>query len=206
VNVRVIPRTAVDGYLKLVRLPFDAAVGLLPENGTGRGTAATLVFDRVDAAARTLAGAVLGDPVLREDAARRHRAADERGRAFRLRAQAERRSEGAESRLGERQDQAARQRQRAKQRAEATRRQAERRREQKTRQAAKTESKRRGTSRKAAARVDGAVDARARKARLKTLDSKADALREREEALTASDEARRLSGAASKAKAARKKG
>ena len=205
-NVRAIPRTAVDGYLRLVRLPLDAAIGLLPGNGTGRGTAAALALDRVDAAARAVAGAVFADSVLREDAARRHLAADERGRAFRLRAEAQRKRREAESRLAERQDQAARQRQRAKQRAEGTRRQAERRREQKTRQAAKTESKRRGTSRKAAARIDGAVDARARQARLKTLDRKADALREREEALTASDEARRLAGAASKAKAARKKG
>ena len=203
-NVRVIPRTAVDGYLKLVRLPLDAAIGLLPGNGTGRGTAAALALDRMDAAARTVAGAVLGDSVLREDAARRHLAADERGRALRLRAEAQRRSEGAESRRAERQDLADRQRKRAKQRAAGNRRQAERRREQKTRQAAKAESKRRGTSRKAAARIDGAVDARARKARLKTLDTKAEALREKEEALTATDEARRLRGAARRAKAARK--
>ena len=205
-NVRVIPRTAVDAYLKLVRLPLDAAIGLLPGNGSGRGTAAALALDRLDAAARTVAGAVLGDSVLHEDAARRHLAADERGRAFRFRAEAQRRSAGAESRFGERQDQADRQRKRAKQRAAGTRRQAERRREQKARQAAKTEGKRRGSSRKAAARIDGAVDARARKARLKTLDTKAEALREREEALIATDEARRLRGAASRAKAARKNG
>ena len=203
-NVGAIPRTAVDGYLKLVRLPLDAVIGLVPGNGTGRATAAALALDRVDAAARSVAGAVLGDSVLREDAARRRLAADQRGRAFRLRADAERKSEGAESRLAERQDQADRQRKRAKQHAEKTRRQARRTREQKSRQAAKTESKRRGTSRKAAARADDAVDARARKARLETLDTKADALREKEEALTASDEARRLRGAAGRAKAARK--
>jgi hypothetical protein len=206
VNVRVIPRTTVDGYLKLVRLPLDVAIGLLPGNGTGRGTAAGLALDRVDAAARTVAGAVLGDPVLREDAARRRLAAGERQRAFRLRTEAQRKSERAESRLAERRDQADRQRKRATQRAQKTRRQAERRREQKIRQAAEAASKRRGTSRKAAARSDAKVDARARRARLRTLDTKADALREKEEALTASDEARRLRGTASRAKAARKNG
>ena len=34
-NVRAIPRTAVEGYLRLVRVPLDGAVSLLPGNGTG---------------------------------------------------------------------------------------------------------------------------------------------------------------------------
>ena len=53
--------------------------------------------------------------------------------------------------------------------------------------------------------MDDAIDDRERKSRLQTLDSKADALREREEALTASDEARRLAQAAARRKAARKR-
>ena len=39
-NIRAIPRTAVKTSIRLARLPFDAAVQLLPGNGAGaKGTA-----------------------------------------------------------------------------------------------------------------------------------------------------------------------
>src|SRR5205823_2791024 len=81
-NVRVIPRTALTGYLKLVRTPLDAAIRLLPGNGNGDGAKPTaqLAIDRADATIRSVAGTFLGDSALREDGARRHHAARERER------------------------------------------------------------------------------------------------------------------------------
>lgn len=204
-NLRVIPRTAVEGYIRLMRLPLDGAIALLPGNGTGPSAAATLAVDRADATARAVASAILGDPVLREDALRRRAAADERGRALRLRTQAERRTREADEHLDERHEQSERQRQEARERADGRRRRAERGREEKKRGAVRTEAGRRATTRRAAARKAEAVEGRARKERLEALETKSGALREKEEALTASDEARRLEQAAGRAKAARKR-
>src|SRR4051794_14068206 len=128
-NARVIPRTAVGGYLKLIRLPFDAAVSLLPGNGTGSGPSLALALDRAEASARAVAGAVLGDPVLREDATRRRAAADERERALRLRTAAEHKTERADEHLSQRQEGAERRRAQARERAQSERDQARRRRE-----------------------------------------------------------------------------
>ena len=205
-NLRTIPRATVTGYLRAARLPLDATFRLLPAGDTGRVTAARLAVDRIDATLRAVAGSVLGDPVLRDDAVRRRRAAEERRRALRLRTEAERTSERAEEGWAEHQEQIEQRLRRADERAGAVRRSAERGREQKARRAAETASSRRRSNRETARRKREAVEERAREARLETLDTKAEALAEREEALIASDEARRLQRAAGKAKAARKDG
>src|SRR3954468_8931726 len=140
---------AVDGYLKLVRIPLDTAVGLLPGNGNGRGPAAGLALDRADATVRTIAGTILRDSDLLHDAQRRRTAADEREKALRLRAAAQRKAQEADAKLESRQDRAAREFKRAERRAGAQREQAKPRREEKKRQAGKATASRRQTSRKA---------------------------------------------------------
>lgn len=89
-------------------------------------------------------------------------------------------------------------------RAKSRRDVADRQRRDKTRRADELERKRLAGSDKAARRADEAVNQRAPKARLETLDAKSDALRKKEAALAASDEASRLREAASRAKAARR--
>lgn len=203
-NPRLIPRTAVRGYLRLARLPLDTAIRLLPGNGSGPGSAAELALDRADASIRAIVATILADPVLRDDAQRRRVAAEERQRALRLRAEAERKSEEADARLSERQQRATRRRHQADERAQERRQRADKGRKERARSAAKTENRRRQSSRKATARAQEALDERARKTRLDTLDSQAEALREKDEALAARDEARRLGDAAARNKAARK--
>src|SRR5204862_826084 len=101
-NVRVIPRTAVRGYLKLVRTPVDSVIRLLPDgNGDGAKPTAQLAVDRADATVRSVAGSLLGDSVLREDGARRHQAARERERGLRLRGQAAQTADQADARVQE---------------------------------------------------------------------------------------------------------
>src|SRR3981081_1668991 len=130
-TLRMIPRTALGGYLKLVRMPIQ---GMLALGGGGDSAAAgKLVLDRVEAAVRGAAGAVLGDDALRADGRRRSEAADERERALRLRAEAERRSERADARIAEQETEADRRRARAVQQAELKGEQAPRRREHKQR-------------------------------------------------------------------------
>src|SRR3989442_1775457 len=99
-DVRWIPRTAVDGYVRLARRPLDAALGLVDRNGAG-----TIAVDRVDATVRAIAGAALRDDRLREDATRRREAANERERALRLAAEAELRGQrGADEAVEHRQE------------------------------------------------------------------------------------------------------
>ena len=65
-NIRVIPRTAVNSWLKLVRLPLDGAIRLLPGSGSGPRPTAKLAIDRADATVRAVIAGVLGDSQLSE--------------------------------------------------------------------------------------------------------------------------------------------
>jgi hypothetical protein len=203
-NARTISRGAVDGWLRLARFPLDSAIGLLPGNGTGARPAARLTLDRIDASARTVAGMILGDQLLRGEAQRRRAAAHEAERALRLRGEAQHKTEQADSRLEQRHEQLERQRAQAKQRAAAQSKQAKSTRAEKTHRVRAAEYKHLVASRQTAARASESVNGRVREARLQALESEGGALREKEQALTANDEARRLRKAASRTKAKRK--
>ena len=94
--------SAVGAGVKLARLPLDIAVSMLPGDGDGARPAASIAVDRWEATLRQVAGYALRDDELREDAARRRAAADERARALRLREAAERRRAEADERLADR--------------------------------------------------------------------------------------------------------
>lgn len=203
-NVRVIPRTAVKGYLTLVRTPLDTAIGLLPANGKGAKPTAQLAVDRADAAVRALAGTLLGDPVLREDGQRRREAARERQRGVRMRGQAKETARQADTRLQAHEDRAHEERRRARETANTRRRQAETKAQKEKQQAAKAESRRREGARKAAAQREQAIEERAPREQLEAVETKNEALRVREQEVAARDEARRLAETAGQVKAERK--
>src|SRR4051812_35610953 len=117
-SLRDIPRSAVDAAVQLTRMPLDIAVSLLPGNGTGARPAASIAVDRLDAALRDAAGMALFDTELRDDAARRRIAADERARELRLRMEAEQRSAQADERFSARVEHAEERRSAAEQRAD----------------------------------------------------------------------------------------
>jgi hypothetical protein len=206
VKVRDIPATAADSYLRLLRLPLDAAIDRLPGNGTGAAPTARLVVDRADASLRALLASVLRDRALREDALRRRTAGEKRAQALELRDAAERKTEQADARLEQREEQAERQREQAKQRAKNQREQAKRRRDGRTSTAAQTERRRKQASRKSTERAEEAVAERATRERLSALEAKTDALNAKEQALSAGEEAGRLRDVASRTKADRKNG
>ncbi|MGI8864030.1 MAG: hypothetical protein ACR2JH_06460 [Solirubrobacteraceae bacterium] len=197
-------RTAVDTYLRVVRVPLDAATRLLPGGRTGASSTAKLAVDRADATARAVAGTVLRDPALREDARRRRAASKERERAVKLRTQADQTADAAEARVEERHDESQQRRQQADTKAKARRQRSSEEHQQKAQRAAAAEKRRREAAREAKARQDAKVDEVAPQARLEALDTKAEAQREREKALVESDEAARLGDAAARVKAARK--
>ena len=204
-SIRAIPRTAVGGSIKAARLPLDVAVALMPGNGSGPGATAELALDRIEAQIRDFAGIALGDDVLREDAAMRRVAADERERAMRLRAAAARRAQEADEQLGDTLEQTDEQREEAEERARRQRAKAEADRKKRTQQAAQAERRRKSATAKATAKAEEAIDEQATDARLEQLEREAAVLAEKEAALTAADEAQRLQDAASAKKAARKR-
>ena len=201
-GIRDIPRTAVGGYLKLARLPIDTGLKIVGRGGDGSG--AKLATDRVEATAREAAGTVLADEKLKQDGKKRNRATDERQKAVKLRAKAQQKSQQADAKLTDRQQQAEQRRRQAAQRAEQRKETASEAASKRQQRAAETERKRKQASEKAAAQMQEQIADKERKARLEQLETKTEALSEREEALTAADEAQRLEKAAATAKAARK--
>lgn len=204
-NARVLPRIAVTSALKLVRLPLDGAVRLLPGDGTGPGAAAKLALDRTDATVRALVALILRDPTLGADAEARQQAARERQRGAKLRTQAERTAQEADERVEGREKQARERRERAVRRERSRRQEADHRAQESKRRAAKSEGKRRETSRRIEERRDEAIAEREPRERLDVLEAKSEALREKDHEIAARDEAQRLAEAASRTKAQRKR-
>lgn len=203
-NIRSIPRTAVKGSLRAVRLPLDAAIGALPGGDQQRRTNVKLALDRADATALAIAGSLLRDGDLLEDAQRRRRAADERGRALKLRDQAERRGEQADAQLQKTEEQAEQRRRKASQQASQRRQRAAEERTQRSRRAAQAEQRRTEASRQAEERTEERIEEQGNRERLDALETEARAERQAEEALVERDESRRLGDAAARAKAERK--
>jgi len=204
-SLQTISRNAVDSYLKLLRLPADAVARVLrPRNGRdGETTAMELALDRVEATLRDVAGSVLRDPQLREDARRRRVAANERERALELRSAAGRRSLEADDELATRAETAEQHRRDAARREQETKEQVRQQRAAESRQLAQVENRRLAAVEDDAKNAEEAIERRSRRARLEQLHTETESLDEEQEALTARREAQRLRRAASETKAAR---
>lgn len=74
IRIRAMQWAAVNASLKLARSPFDAAITMLPDLGTGVRPAAQAAIDAADTGVRAIIATVLGDPVAVDDAntARQH--------------------------------------------------------------------------------------------------------------------------------------
>ena len=198
--LRTASRLGVTASVRAARLPFDVGIRLVGDPDSSLA----LAVDRADARARALAGFVLGDADLQEDAARRHAATDERVRALRLREQAGDVADQADERLTEQEKAAVRRRADAAAAAERRKAEAEERRQSRDAESAQAAERRRRATESAKATAQQAARERAEAARLDVLEEKAEALEQEEEALIASDEAERLARAAELAKESRK--
>jgi hypothetical protein len=199
--LRTASRLGVEATVRTARFPFDVGTRL----AGGADSALALAVDRADARVRALAGLLLGDSDLQDDAARRHAATDERVRALRLREQAENVSAQADERIADKEEAAESRRAAAASSAQRRKAQAEERRRERAKAAARSAEQLKGATARVAAERHEVVEARADEARLEALEEKAEALEEEEEALVASDEARRLAKAAATAKEQRKR-
>jgi hypothetical protein len=204
-QTRVMGHQALDGWLKLARLPIDTLTRLLPNGDTGPRNAAMLIVDRVDATVRDTIGGLLGSDALRQDAHRRRIAADERERAMELRAEAAAKSRQADARLRARHDTVAQQRAKAEQLAQDRLDDVSQMRADRQHQLEETAAKQKRAIEQDRQQKRASADKRARRQRLDVLDDQADALDQQSDALTARDEAQRLRRAASAAKTTRKR-
>jgi hypothetical protein len=202
-EVKTVRRAAIDRWLRMARLPFDTVANFLPENRGPRNTA-TLVIDRADATVRAAVGGLLHDDELRDDALRRRAAADERERAIELRVVAEEKKRVSDEELAEELDGAARLREQAEAEAEERLQRTDEERAERARQVREAAAAQERVVEEARAERLAATEKKAKRERLDVLDEQADALDREADALTAADEAQRLRGAASAAKAARK--
>ena len=200
--LRTASRLGVTASVRAARLPFDVGIRLLGDSDSSLA----LAVDRADARARGLAGFVLRDADLQDDAARLHAATDERVRALRLRERAEDVADQAEEQLAEKEKAAVRRRADAAGVAQRRKAEAEERRQSHEAESARAANRRRRASESAKATAQQEARERAEAARLDALEEKAEALEQEEEALIASDEAKRLARAAETVKESRKNG
>jgi colicin import membrane protein len=185
-----------------MRIPIDTAVALIDREG--KGAALRLSVDRVDTAARRVAGRVLHDEQLKNDAEQREIAIEQRARALQLRSEAELRREWAADEFEDEMDDAKKQRAAAKKRAKKEHEKiAEEERTERERVAATTRT-RKAANNKVSDLIESQIDDRSQKTRLAQLEKEAEVLDARDESLVAESEAQRLERKASEVKAERK--
>jgi hypothetical protein len=203
-DLKAIPRTAVDSYLRVLRLPVHAAETVLHRNGDAPWAPA-IAFDKVDAAVRGAIGQVLRDEDLIAEAQRRRIAADKRSQALRLHTEAEAKRRHGDQTRAQQEAAAEEQRAEARARAEEQEDQLAAKREQAERQVEKAAEDRR----KAAEKADRARAEAARKRELadrsEVLEDKSAALDTEEKAVQATKKARTTKKAEKAVKAARKR-
>ena len=134
-TLQTIPKAAVNGAIKIIRIPADALVGVAPDSRVGSSLG--IAVDRVDASVRQVAGNALGDLDLKREAELLRKASDERRRALDLRGKAAARTETAEEKVVEARAAAEKQQQKAADEAARKRKEAEQRRKQSEANAAK---------------------------------------------------------------------
>lgn len=202
-NVRAVPRNAVNGYLKAVRLPIDIAERVAMR-GANEPSVLSLTADKVESGLRAAAATVLRDDELADQARRQRLATDERVRAIRLRAEAAERSAEADARLADEHERAERMRLEAEAAAEQERARLERERQVREQRAAERAAKKKATTRRVIDAKEEEIGGLTVVAAAEQLEQEAEVLDLEKRAATARKAARSTAEAAQRAKSARK--
>jgi len=202
-NLQTLPRAAVHGYLHLLRLPVDAVGRVVHRDDTAPWGPA-IAFEAFEAKVKDVAGSVLHDEDLREEAVVQGARVEQLRKGAENLAAAEAKRAVADRQLHERQETAAEKDERAKAQAAA-----EKAKIQQNKAQAKEATRRRTTRQKrAAARAEQArqeaVAEEATEAKAETLATEHEALLERQEAAEAKAAAREIGDAAATARSRRK--
>ncbi len=190
-NLSTLPRTAVEQWLGVVRLPLTA-VAAVSHHADDESWPPALAFDAFEARVKSAAAAVLHDDKLAEAAEQGEQRVARLRDAVALEAAAEQKRQQADQELAQRREEARQRADQAQDRAEDTKEQLE---------AQETAAKRRVREQAAAKereldevneRSQALIDERARAAEQKRLQAERAALAERKKAVTAKSRALKL--------------
>jgi hypothetical protein len=193
---------AVTNYLRLLRLPVDAAGSIAKRD---EAWAPALAFDSFEAQVLGLLGSVLHDDTLVQESNRQKARIDQLRRATELEAAAAARRARADAQLDERRDEAKEKAEEAQARKEHEKARLEEAKEAADRKARQDATTKAQKAKKASDARQKRLAAKERDAETKRLEAERVALTERREALEASGTALRLDKAASALKRSRKK-
>jgi hypothetical protein len=201
-TLTTLPRVAVTSYLRLLRLPVDAAGSITRHD---EAWAPVLAFDAFEAQVLGLLGSVLRDDDLVQDAKRQKTRVEQLRRAAELEAAATERRVEADQELEQKRSEARSKAKAAEDRKEREEDRLEESKESAKRNVRKEAAAKQSRAKKAADARESRLEAKERDAEAKRLAAERTALDERREALEASGTALKLDKAASAVKDARKR-
>lgn len=202
-TLTVIPKAAVTGYLRVLRLPLDA-VGAVANRNKDAEWPPALAFDAFEAQVLGTLGSLLRDNDLIQEAERERTRIDQLRRAMQLEAEAEQRRQQADRELQQRRAQAEDHAETAEERAEQAEQRLEQEKAERKRQVQAETAEKKQRVRKAAEAREDRIDDLEREAEEERLRAEREALAERKEALEATGDALKLDEAAASVKQRRK--
>jgi hypothetical protein len=201
-TITTIPRVAVTRYLRLLRLPVDAAGSIAHRD---EAWAPALAFDSFEAQVLGLLGSVLHDDVLVQESNRQKARVEQLRRAATLEAAAVARRARADEKLDQRRDEAKEKVEEAQERKEREKARLEKAKDTAERKARQDASAKAQKAKKASDARQKRLADREREAEANRLEAERVALAEKGEALEASGAALQLDKAASAVKQSRKR-
>jgi hypothetical protein len=202
-GISTIRRTALNQWLRVVRMPVDSGVRMFGRDQDW-ARAVGVAVDRADAGVREIAGCLFRDEQLQEDARARRAPAEERQRALELRLEGKRHEERADRQFDDRLNKAEERREEARRRSTAQRERVQEQERRERQRLADQERQRKEASHQVAEAKADSIEDRSRRTRLEQLEREADVLSEEQETLSAASEAQRLRRAAQNVKGQRK--
>ena len=200
-TIHTLPRAAVHGYLRVLRLPLDAAGRV---TGRGETWGPAVAYESFESKVKGVAGSVLRDEDLLDESTTQRARVDKLRKAIESQAAADAKKAVADRRLEERREDADQRDELAEERKRAEKANVE-----KSKADAKEATRRRTTRQKrSAARTEQArkqaVAEKATTAKAEELETERDALLERKQAAQAKAAAREVGDAAKTVRARRK--
>lgn len=203
-KIQELPRTAVNGWLQMVRLPLTTFEAVARRGRDNSEWPPALAFERVEVAVKETFGNVVGDDELVAQARVQRAKVAEIERALTKEAEAAAKAQQAELDFAEREERLEQKKAQVERQAEQREQQLEREKAEARRKVEQEASRKKTTARKAAATREKAVEKQAEAAERRRLQTEADALAEKQRALAAKGKAIDLDEAAEATKARRK--
>ena len=203
-KIQEVPRTAVNGWLQLVRLPLTTFEAVARRGRDNDAWPPAIAFEQAEVAVKETFGRLVRDDELVAQARVQRAKVGELQRALAKEAEAARKAEQAELSFAETEERLERQKDEVARQAQKREQELERQKAEAKRKVEQDAARKKSTSKKASATRKKAVDKQAKAAERRRLQSEADALAEQQRAMAAKGEVVELDEAAERAKARRR--